>query len=841
MSQNIKFWKVSLNLLLGLFALLYIFSSTVTELYFLFNDPVAGITFREDTKNEQLVVAGLVSKGPAYKAGIQVGDRLIQINDFKINNFDDHERASKDIEIGSPVNLLFERNGKQEWVSFTPGARIKVYTRLIFTSLLPGIIFCYSLCLIGLFVFLKRLGDPIAHIFYLMVLFWALAMWGVFSKTQALLKIIPLWLAWINLLFFPLAVGLLVHFSLIFPFKKKTYLKYKPFYLFLCYGSVLMAPWGAFAHIINSLWMSRLVNIGYGVWFSIGFFTAFTMLGYSANCAPTPFMRDQAKLIYRSTAITLGAPIGLHFIPRTIFNFNLPYTEYILLIAVLWPMSLAYAIIKHRLMDVNVIIKRGVAYALMSGIVVAAYFVLVIGSGKLLLILTGSTNEFITIISTLLIAVSFNPVKNRIQRFVDRRFFPTRFLYRDAIRNFNHKLVNVVDLEKLQNLMQSFLFDEMQLSPVVQVWQDAHSKKMQITESSGLTSHPSLELPAESIVLTHLKNNLQLLDFSLLKQELKSEIEPELEIWEALQTEIILPLHTKGDLKGLISLGGKTDQDSFYNDDINLLQTLNDQLNISLANALLTEELREQDRLKKELEVARRIQLSSLPAADPEIPGLDITGVSIPALEVGGDYYDYLEFKDGRIGVVVGDVSGKGTSAALYMSQLKGILQTAAKFYKSLKDLMIEVNSIAYSSIEVKSFITLTCGAFDPLKKKLFYVRAGHVPLIHYSKKHGKCSELTPKGIGIGLENGVVFNRELEEFVINFASGDVFVFCSDGVSEAHNPQGEEFELRSLMKIVETNDTTSASELREKIITSVLKFSGNNGQQDDMTLVVVKVK
>ncbi len=841
MSQNIKFWKVSLNLLLGLFALLYIFSSTVTELYFLINDPVAGISFREDSENKQLVVAGLASKGPAHKTGVQVGDRLIQINDIKIKNFDDHDQATRDIEIGSPVNLLFERNGKQEWVSFTPGPRIKVYTRHIFTSLLPGIIFCYSLCLIGLFVFLKRLDDPIAHIFYLMVLFWALAMWGVFSESDILLKILPRWLSWVNLLFFPLAVGLLVHFTLIFPFKKRTYLKYKPIYLLLCYGPVLMMLWGITVNMVNSTWMGKFSTFGYGVWFTVCFFTAFTMLGYSAKKAPTPFMCDQAKLIYRSTLITLGAPIGLHFIPQTIFNFKLPYTEFILLLAVLWPMSLAYAIIKHRLMDVNVIIKRGVAYALMSGVVVAAYFVLVIGSGKLLLFLTGSTNEFLTIISTLLIAVSFNPVKNRIQRFIDKRFFPTRFLYRDAIRNFNHKLVNVVDLGKLQNLVQSFLFDEMQLSPVIQVWQEAHSKKMRITESSGLRSYPSLEIPEDSIVLTHLKSNLQLLDFSLLKQELKSEIEPELEIWEALQTEIILPLHTKGELKGLISLGGKTDQDSFYNDDINLLQTLNDQLNISLANALLTEELREQDRLKKELEVARRIQLSSLPAADPEIPGLDITGVSIPALEVGGDYYDYLEFKDGRIGVVVGDVSGKGTSAALYMSQLKGILKTASKFYKSLKDLMAEVNSIAHGSIEVKSFITLACGAFDPSKKKLFYVRAGHVPLIHYSKKSGKCAELTPKGIGIGLENGLVFNRELEESVTNFASGDIFVFCSDGISEAHSPLGEEFELQSLRNIIESNGYTSASELREKIISSVLEFSGDNGQQDDMTLVVVKIK
>ncbi|RMF70348.1 MAG: hypothetical protein D6743_00385, partial [Calditrichaeota bacterium] len=220
---------------------------------------------------------------------------------------------------------------------------------------------------------------------------------------------------------------------------------------------------------------------------------------------------------------------------------------------------------------------------------------------------------------------------------------------------------------------------------------------------------------------------------------------------------------------------------------------------------------------------------------------LEVSGISIPALEVGGDYYDYLDFAGGRFGVVVGDVSGKGTSAALYMSQLRGILKTASQYHKSLKDLLAVVNAVTYRSIELHSFITLTCAAFDVPQRQLRLVRAGHLPLLHYCAAHKTCRELTPKGIGVGLENGAVFNAELEETEMTFASGDVFLFFTDGITEARTEQNEELDTRFLVDLVSRNGCASAVELRDKIISGVLELAGGDAQRDDMTLVVVKIR
>jgi len=372
------------------------------------------------------------------------------------------------------------------------------------------------------------------------------------------------------------------------------------------------------------------------------------------------------------------------------------------------------------------------------------------------------------------------------------------------------------------------------------IWQNNSKDKFIVRTIEGIELPSPPSFTTEDKAIRHLQNTKQLLDLSAMLDQ-SGQISPdEKKRWLLVDAELLMPLFSKGRLCGVFSLGIKGEDDPYYKEDLDLLSGLGDQVNISLENAILTEELREQDRLKKELEVARRIQISSLPQKDPQVAGLDISGVSIPALEVGGDYYDYLSFSDDRFGVVIGDVSGKGTSAALYMSQLKGVLQTASRHHRSLKELMIEVNAITFDSIELQSYITLLCGAFDVKDRKLHLVKAGHLPLIHYSASDRSFRELAPRGLGIGLEQGIIFQAELEEAQIAFAPGDVFLFYTDGIVDARNRDGEEFEASALLKVIQENGWDTACDLREKIISQVRQFTAGASQTDDMTLVVVKV-
>lgn len=838
MKESLKIWKITLLLLLGLFAFLYIFANTAADIYTL-SDPVIGIYTYLDEETDKLVVLDVVPGGPADRAGLRAGDVIEALNQVSFASEDKLISLLKTFGTQNRVQVTVSRNGEQQQFSVNMARRVEVYGQLVYTSLLPGIVFSYTLLIIGMFVILKRVNDRTAHVFYMMVLFWALAMWDSFPHSlQTLEKVLPDWYDWLRLPFWPMAVGLLLHFTLLFPVENQTFKKYPKLILSLVYLPLLLILPAIYADANDLAWGSTLLRYGWSSIFFVIFGFAMSLLGRHAHSNQDSHVARQAQTIYYGTLLFLALPTGYYFVPRGLLGLQLPFSEYGLFLLILWPVTIAYVIVKHRFMDIDVIVKRGVAYALMSGFVVAAYFLLVVVVGKIVLNVTGANSQLITIFATLCIAALFNPVKNRIQNFVERRFFPGRFRYREAVREFQHQLINIVDLKKLFEDLLNFFSSSMQIRCVTVLWQDSDSPAYRIHSARGIAIPSGFTIPPEDPMATELHKKQKLLDLAPLRE---SDTLPEdvKQRWQRLKAEIIQPLLYKGHLIGMLTLGQKEENEPFYQEDIELLDALGDQINISLENALLTEELREQDRLKKELEVAHRIQLSSLPQCDPNVPGLDVSGISIPAMEVGGDYYDYLDFNDGRFGVVVGDVSGKGTSAALYMSQLKGVLKTAAKFYNSLKELMAEVNTITFHSIEESSFITLSCAAFDSKARKLRFVRAGHLPMLYYSAREKCCHQITPKGIGIGLENGTVFNREIEEVELKFNPGDIFVLYSDGVTETRNQKGEEFDPQQMFDLVSQNGHTNARELRDRILHCVREFSGTPTQFDDLTLVVVK--
>ena len=272
------------------------------------------------------------------------------------------------------------------------------------------------------------------------------------------------------------------------------------------------------------------------------------------------------------------------------------------------------------------------------------------------------------------------------------------------------------------------------------------------------------------------------------------------------------------------------------------------EMTASIEQLLQTEA--EKKRLEEELRIARQIQMSLLPPGPLLIPGLEVTALCVPAREVGGDYYDFVSLGDRRVGVLIADVSGKGTSAALYMAELKGLVLALSHIYQSPKDLLIEVNRIISDNLDSRSFITMTYAVIDLDAGTVTYARAGHTPMIYLPAQPAGSSQaqqaqvLAPSGLVLGLRlDGVQekFVALLEEQTIRIGPGDVIVLYTDGVTEAMNMDSDLFGDARLSRIVEEHGHLDSSELRERILREIEAFVGPADQHDDMTMILIKVE
>jgi sigma-B regulation protein RsbU (phosphoserine phosphatase) len=257
----------------------------------------------------------------------------------------------------------------------------------------------------------------------------------------------------------------------------------------------------------------------------------------------------------------------------------------------------------------------------------------------------------------------------------------------------------------------------------------------------------------------------------------------------------------------------------------------------------------EKERMEQELRIARQIQMSLLPQGPLKLEGLSVTAHCEPAREVGGDYYDYFALGDKRVGIIIADVAGKGTSAALYMAELKGLMLSLSQLHASPRELLMRANRIIAQHLDARSFITMTYAVVDLCARTFTYARAGHCPLIYLPGTGDsglgarKVQVQIPDGLVLGLkiDDGQRFDSLLEEVTIPLGVGDVVLLVTDGVTEAMNADGEPFGEERLAALVGEHGDLPFEELRERILREIRVFVGNTGLQDDLTLVLLKVE
>ena len=483
-----------------------------------------------------------------------------------------------------------------------------------------------------------------------------------------------------------------------------------------------------------------------------------------------------------------------------------------MLVSLLIPISFAAAILKYRLMNIDVIIRKTVVYAILSGAILVFYVGLVGGLGTLLVSAAGLQNQTLVIASTLVVAVLFVPVRNKLQTLVDRNLFRHRYDYPEALRAITLAARNTADTSEFLSIAAEKLQQALQNRAIVIFIerQDDLVAVAKVGVSDTLLGR--LRVP---------RSFIELLDrpFDPRRRNLPEGTAAAL---ARVETALVVPAGSRGFIAAAPKLlGGDLDVE-----DIDFIRLAADQI----GNAI--------DRIRMQVEEAdfaqaRAIQQTLLPREMPHVEKLDVSGIWQPARTMGGDYYDLLKLGESELAVCIGDVAGKGMPAALLMSGLQAAVRASAS--NSPRDLCERVRRVVVSSLSGGRFVTFFYATVDTAAMTLRWCNAGHnAPIL--ARADGSIVRLEEGGPAISR---LFRDTPYTEREIALQPGDRLVLFTDGVSEAMDGKGELFGEQRIEELVSDARNLGAHELQRTIVDASTSFS--DGEiEDDVTLVVVGV-
>ena len=551
---------------------------------------------------------------------------------------------------------------------------------------------------------------------------------------------------------------------------------------------------------------------------------------------------NKKPLLLFIIAFTFGMLIQLYIgtiapaISDTVFNSPEYYTPIILIVFV--PITFGYAIFKYHLLDVSIVVRNTIIYGAAMATVAGIYFIVIYLLGQGISNAIGSENQGIVAgVFFLIFAFVFQSTKDRFQDFLTRRFYPEQFAYQKVLVQFSNDVSTVVGTDKILDLTSRTFIDALKINKFGILLRDFKKDVLFLARGVGF-SNPNCMIEQSNIMGVFKEKSL-VSNYPVIEQQDFASAFPE-KADRLIEEEIysVIPMIVNSKVIGALLFGLKYSGSKFGGKDLELLNAAANQIAISLENARLYQSESEKIKIERDLDLAKKIQQGLLPKCIPNLSGLDICGQMIPAMQVGGDYYDLIPLSDTKLFVAVGDVSGKGLSASLYMTKLQTMVQISTQISSSPKEILIEINKRLYDSMERSWFITMTLALFDTEAKTIKFCRAGHMPLI--TANNGSVESIKTGGIGLGLEKGEVFERTLQEVELKTKPNQIFAFFSDGITEAMNEKDEMFGEDKLNEILKGKSGNRSTEVMDKVWSEVKLFRGSTPVNDDMTMVIVKV-
>ena len=308
-----------------------------------------------------------------------------------------------------------------------------------------------------------------------------------------------------------------------------------------------------------------------------------------------------------------------------------------------------------------------------------------------------------------------------------------------------------------------------------------------------------------------------------------------------IRSLLIVPMRFGNEVLGVIALANRTDGLPFTPGDLNLLQAMADQASVPVHYTGLKAALDQKRQLDRDIQAAQQIQESLLPQRLPQIGGVRFAAYNLPALNVGGDYYDFIQIDDDRIGIAIADVAGKGIGGAMMMAVCQGVLRARAAQEQSPARMLSELNRVLSANLAEDMFITMLYMILNTRTRELTFARAGHESPLLKRANNGAPEPLDASGIAIGLADAEIFDSAIRDVSVQLNSGDVVVLYTDGITEALNEKNEEWGTTRLLLTIDTESSSGVDSLTKAIRERIARHVGAQQQYDDMTLIALEMR
>ncbi len=824
--KYIPFLAVIASLVIvGIVAILYL-----GNIYMASQGPYFAIGYR---KFNNLTTIGRVDP-EGYKSGFRLGDQIVEVNGEQVKSLSDLQELL-DKKIGAENHIIVLRDGERYAISHkTLKFGLKWAFLMFGIQWLIGIVF---IC-IGSFVFFTTRLNKRNLSFFIFCLCGGLVM--IFFNN------VRLWLKWMEsfeLIGFCFLPATVLHMCVYSPFEIDHQQRRSLFIVFPYALSFFLF----IVITIFSILSPRPVK-SFRIFLLLYLFVSIVIFIFVLfyRYLKTSFRVTKLKIKVILLGFSFGALMPLiEPVLNSIFNIyvvsnldliTLPFIT-------IFPLSIGYAIAKHDLFEIDVFIKRTTGYLMITASIICSYLLFIFIMNRMTENLLIQNQQIFNLLFILLVVFFFNPLVHGVQDIVDKLFYRKKYDYREPVKQLLKDMTSIFEvnhiIKRLFNILSDTIFIE---NVTIYAYCSEKGKYCPYNSKLNRISTDDKESIASSNVLVKilLEMKKEIQRESLYQIPENSPFRDEmLSLFDSKNVQLIFPFFMQDKLSGFMLLGKIKSGRDYNISDIELMRIVSDQVAIAIENAQLISVKIEQENLKKELKIAGEIQKRMLPEEAPQIKDISIYSYIIPSMEIGGDFYDFVEIPSGeekKLGILLGDVSGHGIPGALLMSAAHSICQNQVLQSNEAIQVLDKSNRLIIRETKKRAFVALSYGLLLP-DKRIIIANAGQPSPLYYSYKKKIVSFLENEGERFPL--GIIDNPSYEPLTIDLDREDVILFYTDGIVEVKNERGELFGFERLKDLFARMIHLEPEDICNRIIAELRSFSGTNRFDDDTTLIIIK--